>query len=99
MPPSTDSEADAEGGIDCIVRGGLLLMAINRPAKRNGFTPAMMNQLSLAYTLLDDDPALRVGVVCAEGEHFTGGLDLPTFAGLMQRGEVVAKQQKYAPNG
>ena len=35
----------------------------------------------------DDEPALRVGVLCAEGAHFTAGLDLPTIAPLMQRGE------------
>jgi enoyl-CoA hydratase/carnithine racemase len=28
-----------------------------------------------------------VGVLCAAGDHFTAGLDLPTIAPLMQRGE------------
>jgi len=43
--------------------------------------------LGEAYTRLDDDPGLRVGVLCAAGDHFTAGLDLPTIAPLMQRGE------------
>ncbi len=76
-----------EGSIDCEVRGNLLLIRINRPAKRNGFTPCMFRELGEAYTRLDDDPALRVGVLHAAGEHFTAGLDLPTIAPLMQRGE------------
>ena len=76
-----------EGSIDLEVRSGMLLIGINRPNKRNGFTPKMYRELGEAYTRLDDDPSLRVGVLHAMGEHFTAGLDLPTIAPLMQRGE------------
>lgn len=75
-----------DGQIDCEVHGAVLRITINRPAKRNGFTPKMFEELGLAYTRLDDDPALRVGLLCAAGDHFTAGLDLPTIAPLMQRG-------------
>lgn len=78
-----------EGRITTEARGVVLLIGIHRPAKRNGFTPAMMRALAEAYTRLDDDPALRVGVLHAHGDHFTAGLDLPTFAPLMQRGEYA----------
>jgi len=61
----------SEGCIHCEVRGHVLLIGINRPAKRNGWTPAMFRQLAEAYTRLDDDPALRVGLLHAFGEHFT----------------------------
>lgn len=84
---NTSTTPHAEGSIDCSVRGDLLLIAINRPAKRNGFTPTMFRELGEAYTRLDDDPTLRVGVLHAMGDHFTAGLDLPTIAPLMQRGE------------
>ncbi len=77
----------AEGCITTERRGEILLVGINRPAKYNGFTPAMFAQLAEAYTLLEDDPQLRVGVLHAFGPHFTAGLDLPSMAGLMQRGE------------
>jgi enoyl-CoA hydratase len=77
----------SEGRIVCEQRGHILLIGIDRPAKRNGFTPPMLRALSDAYTRLDDDPALRVGVLHAMGAHFTAGLDLPSFAPLMQRGE------------
>jgi enoyl-CoA hydratase/carnithine racemase len=76
-----------EGGIDLEVQDGVLLIGINRPNKRNGFTPKMYRELGEAYTRLDDDPSLRVGVLHAMGDHFTAGLDLPTIAPLMQRGE------------
>ena len=84
MNTATSSD---EGRISTELRGHVLLIGIDRPAKRNGFTPAMLQALAEAYTRLDDDPALRVGVLHALGEHFTAGLDLPSFAPLMQRGE------------
>lgn len=76
-----------EGTITTERQGALLLIGINRPAKYNGFTPRMYRELGEAYTLLDDDADLRVGVLHAFGPHFTAGLDLPTIAPLMQRGE------------
>ncbi|WP_168915479.1 crotonase/enoyl-CoA hydratase family protein [Microcella flavibacter] len=61
-------------------RGPLLLIGLNRPEKRNAADLAMLEQLALAYGELDRDPALRVGVVHAHGEHFTAGLDLGDLA-------------------
>ena len=76
-----------EGCIDTQVLDHVLLIGINRPAKRNGWTPRMFRELGEAYTRLDDDPALRVGVLHAFGDHFTAGLDLPAVAEYMKRGE------------
>jgi enoyl-CoA hydratase/carnithine racemase len=84
---NTPDTPPPEGRIVCEPRGPLLLIGIDRPAKRNGFTPAMLRALGEAYTRLDDSPELRVGVLHAFGEHFTAGLDLPSFAPLMQRSE------------
>ena len=85
--PGAFPEPPAEGCISCSVQGTVLLIGINRPAKRNGFTPAMLRELGQAYTRLDDDLGLRVGVLHALGSHFTAGLDLPSFAPLMRSGE------------
>jgi enoyl-CoA hydratase/carnithine racemase len=85
--PETSADPSTQGSVDCTEQGGVLLICINRPAKRNGFTPKMFRELGEAYTRLDDDPALRVGVLHAAGAHFTAGLDLPTIAPLMRRGE------------
>jgi enoyl-CoA hydratase len=57
-------------------RGHLLLIGLNRAEKRNAADFAMLQELSLAYGLLERDPDLRVGVVHALGDHFTAGLDL-----------------------
>lgn len=87
MTSNQMTQTHVEGSIDCEVLEHVLLISINRPAKRNGFTPKMFRELAQAYTRLDDEPALRVGVLHAMGEHFTAGLDLPTIAPLMRRGE------------
>ena len=87
MPPPVSPDSPPEGSITCAVDGDILLIGINRPAKRNGFTPSMFRELGEAYTRLDDEPALRVGVLHAMGAHFTAGLDLPSIAPLMRRGE------------
>jgi enoyl-CoA hydratase len=60
--------------------GHLLLIGLNRPDKRNAADYEMLQQLCLAYGELDRDPELRVGVVYAHGDHFTGGLDLADVA-------------------
>src|SRR3954469_6730608 len=91
-------EAPAEGTISTVRRGALLLVGINRPAKRNGFTPRMFRELSEAYTLLDDDPELRVGVLHAYGGHFTAGLDLPAVAEYMKRGEKAVPAGLVEPH-
>jgi enoyl-CoA hydratase len=92
-----DSAPPAEGTITTERRGALLLIGINRPAKRNGFTPAMFRELAQAYTLLDDDAGLRVGVLHAHGAHFTAGLDLPAIAPFMQRGEKLWPEGAVEP--
>jgi len=56
--------------------GHVLLIGLNRAEKRNAADFALLQQLSLAYGELERDPDLRVGLVFAHGDHFTGGLDL-----------------------
>lgn len=60
--------------------GHVLLIGFNRPEKRNAADFAMLQELCLAYGELDRDPEVRVGVVFAHGDHFTGGLDLADVA-------------------
>lgn len=98
MSTTTPHAPPPEGTITTERRGALLLIGINRPAKRNGFTPRMYRELAEAYTLLDDDADLRVGVLHAFGDHFTAGLDLPTIAPLMQRGEKAFAFGLVEPN-
>ena len=68
-------------------RGRLLLMGLNRPEKRNAFTKAMLEELALAYGLLESDDDLWCGVLFAHGDHFTGGLDLAEVGAALLSGE------------
>ena len=70
-----------EGRIRHEAHGYVLKIVIDNVAKRNSFSPEMMEQLSDAFTLLDRSDDFRVGVLCAEGDHFTAGLDMPKFFG------------------
>ena len=63
------------------VVGRVLKITIDNVAKKNAFYPSMMEELSDALTELDRNDELWVGVLCAEGDHFTAGLDMPKFFG------------------
>ena len=73
--------ASAEGRVRSERQGRILRIVIDNPAKKNAFVPEMMAQLAAAMTELDRDPDLWVGVLCAEGDNFTAGLDMPKFFG------------------
>ena len=62
---------------------------MNRPAKRNAFTAALITELSQAYALLEQDDALRAGVLYAHGDHFTAGLDLLDVAPVLAAGGLT----------
>jgi enoyl-CoA hydratase/carnithine racemase len=68
-------------------RGHLLLIGLNRPEKRNAFDPEMYCDLGIAYGELQKNPELRCGVLFAQGEHFTGGLDLPLWGQAFSEGK------------
>jgi enoyl-CoA hydratase/carnithine racemase len=75
------SESDFHGRVYHERHDRILRIVIDNPAKKNAFLPEMMVQLSEALTLLDDDAGLWVGVLCAVGDDFTSGLDMPKFFG------------------
>ncbi len=74
MTPTTEQKISVEQ------RGHILLIGLNRPAKRNAFDLQMLEELGLAYARLEDDDEIRCGVLFAEGEMFTAGLDLANVA-------------------
>jgi enoyl-CoA hydratase/carnithine racemase len=64
-----------------VVDEHLLVMTVDRVAKKNAFTPKMMGELSEALTRLDEHPDLFVGVLTFAGDHTTAGLEMPLFFG------------------
>ena len=61
------------------VRGGCLLITLNRPGAANAITTQLVDELLGAIVLLDTDPDLRVGVLTGGGSHFCAGMDLHAF--------------------
>ena len=72
---------ETTGKILSEVENHILKITISNASKRNAFDPDMMLQLSNALTELDVNPDLWIGVLTAEGDHFTAGLDMPKFFG------------------
>lgn len=57
-------------------RGHVLLIRMDRPAKRNAVDAPMTAGLDAALNLLEDDPELRCGVLSGGPDHFCAGTDL-----------------------
>lgn len=66
--------------------GHIALITLNRPEARNAISPEMLVRLANAWTLVRDDPDIRVAVVTGAGDKaFCSGADLGRFIPLMSR--------------
>ena len=72
--------------------GPVLRIGINRPAKRNAADRRMLRELAAAYTELERDDSVRVGLVWAVGAHFTGGLDLADVGPSLASGSLDVRE-------
>jgi enoyl-CoA hydratase/carnithine racemase len=64
-------------------RGAAGWITLDRPAKRNALTPAMVGGLHQALDLADRDPALAAIVITGARPTFCAGADLGFFSGLL----------------
>jgi enoyl-CoA hydratase/carnithine racemase len=76
------------GNVTTEQQGQVLLIGLDRAAKRNAFDLAMFEKLTLAYGELERNDDLRCAVLFAHGDHFTGGLDLTAWAPVFQSGKM-----------
>jgi enoyl-CoA hydratase len=87
-----------ESKISIEQRGHLLLIGLNRPAKRNAFDRQMLDELAMAYARMEDDAEIRCGVLFATGEMFTAGIDLAAFApAISSSGELSYPENSIDP--
>lgn len=54
-------------------------LTLNRPEKRNAFTPTMVNEIQHALREANSDDTIKVVLIKAEGPIFCAGMDLKTF--------------------
>jgi enoyl-CoA hydratase/carnithine racemase len=73
----------AETLVDLRREGDIAVVTLNRPAKLNALTPAMLDDLEALARLLDNDNQVRVVVLTAAGERaFCVGADIGEWAAL-----------------
>ena len=69
--------------------GGVLVLTLNRPAKRNALSPEMLVRMAAAFREFRDAPELRVAILTGAGDEdfCTGGdleLTMPLMTGARQ---------------
>ncbi len=62
------------------IRGHTLVITLNRPEARNAFNRAMAQEMEAIIDRYEDDAALRVAILRAEGVTFCSGQDLKEAA-------------------
>lgn len=75
----------------------VLHILLNRSEKMNAFNIEMLHALAEAYTLLETQENLRCGVVYAQGNHFTAGLDLGEVGPYVKAGNPLFPLDKIDP--
>jgi enoyl-CoA hydratase/carnithine racemase len=60
-------------------RDATLIITLDRPEARNAVNAALAHALADALDHLDDNPALRVGVIHGTGRGFCAGMDLKAY--------------------
>jgi enoyl-CoA hydratase len=82
-----------------VIDDHVMVVIVDRAEKRNGFTPLMLRELAEAYTKLDENPLLRVGVLTFAGDHTTAGLDMPMFFGPDADSDALSTKGMVDPLG
>jgi enoyl-CoA hydratase/carnithine racemase len=90
---------DPDRRLTLSTEGHVLLIGLDRAAKRNAFDLAMLRQLAEAMTRYEEDPRLRCALLHAHGEHFTAGLDLAEVGPAVARGELLFPADAVDPLG
>lgn len=62
--------------------GAVRILTLSRPEKKNAFDVAMAAQLWAALEAAQADASVRVVVVTAEGDYFSGGADVNIFLNI-----------------
>ena len=73
--------------IETSQNGHILEIKVNRADKHNALSPDMFSDLAKAYGELNRNPELRVGLLYADGKHFTSGIELDKWAPIFAAGK------------
>lgn len=93
--PAADAQA-AQAPVTYEVRDRIAFITLNRPAAMNAMNGAMCDVLKSCWVRLEQDDEALVGILCANGDHFSVGKDLKEVddSGVPHRLHMA-----YPPNG
>src|SRR5437660_2930298 len=77
-------------------RGGVAVVTLNRPERRNAYTPRMGAELHAAFAELEADDAVRAIVVTGAGRDFCVGADLERGGDTFNRSERFEDRESAA---
>ncbi|MFK7755173.1 MAG: crotonase/enoyl-CoA hydratase family protein [Sedimentitalea sp.] len=78
------------------VTDGVAHIEMNKPEKANAMSPDFWEDLPRLAAALDCDPGVRCIVISGRGRHFTSGMDLAAFQGIMGLAESEPARGAYA---
>lgn len=67
------------------IDNGVAEIKFCRPEKLNSMNTFFWNELPSVLKAIDKEAAARVAIICANGEHFTAGMDLAIFQHMLSR--------------
>lgn len=77
------------------VEAGVMTLSLNRAEKRNALTDAMYGALAEALADAAADPAVRVVLIRAEGDSFSGGNDIGDFMQVAMSGKPQGEMNVF----
>ncbi|MEZ4333796.1 MAG: enoyl-CoA hydratase-related protein [Myxococcota bacterium] len=78
------------GSVETELRGTVLVVRIEREEKRNPIDRVVTAGIDAALNRLEDDPALRVGILTGTANVFSAGTDLGVGMSESERGGRTA---------
>lgn len=79
--PQNAANAPEENPLRQLDSAGVLLLTLNRPARKNAFDEAQWHGLARALNQADADPRCAAVVLTGAGGNFSSGVDLASFGG------------------
>ena len=76
MAPEGATETPADQHLLVERDGGVIVLTMNRPERRNALSPSMMEGLSAAWDEINANPDIRVAILTGAGGCFCAGADL-----------------------
>ncbi len=76
--------------------GPVCIVTMNRPERRNAFSPEMLVGMWDAWQAIDGDPELRCAILTGAGGTFSSGADLKAMAAGSQGSDREKIQKRFA---